>query len=1497
MHHIPSPLHLHLHLRHDIQRQRPQSAQPRHEPPRVIQIHKATTDNNNRNAISTTQPTVLPATMARAAVLPKSPAKRGSRTVPRAAMKTTAASAARAKASADVRKKTTAKAAPANYDSDDTDDELDVLTKQPEKPRVRAKPAAHTATKATSSSTGRGRKVAPVEETQAGTEDEPTAKTEPKKRVGRPKKTPAAAGATTTTAPKARGRPKGSTNKTTQTTTTSTTRRKNTRTVPEPEPSSDTSDPKRIVIATNSTTMRSNILRGPAKKKTVTFRDVMESGSEEDDELAVTAPTTKKAATQTTGKAGLGGTPVRKGATRGRKPAKTDVAQPLSPKKAKQMAKTLSAYASSDGEDDELAATKDDSPVRLVVHSPVKDAAENPSLASPVRKINFTPKKASNMVDENGEPKASTPKHGSTGLGSPVRKINFTPKRSQNTHGDDHLALPPGKNIDFTESMFMSSPARRPELSPFKFSHADTPNARFTQSISAPNFTPAQASPLKMSPRKGQLGASFLQSPAKNSTSTAAFPARTSLFLSPAKKGASPFKSSLFAPKSSVTEQAPQEEQISTTPTSLPKQSPIAPRSAESQRDRDIDMVEEVARDIFGIELQSYRPMSESPLLKESFNVEFDPEMEVEETDDANPEPVEMDDATQHCEAEPVLRGDLTSAPGIEIIEVGDATEDSATENVSTQNPLDTDVDDKLEALQKEIQNEPEDFGTICFNTMESLQAPFEAFEQPAVVEDELNLEDSASIQDDASEVDEQHEDILPFSVAEDADEDFAAPVLQPLTPQEAQNPNQEDLGMLHSERSLNFDTLERIQASIESDSDQETDYDNEIEDAVHSVQQSDEDYESEEMENDEPIVMPAEATLEIMFNAGLPDQWDGSEQRTHPFERMPSIPPTSSYPPPANHATPFSVQDSAMSQGKLYDINLEPRMDDVEESLLETTQTEMPTPRAPTAADTPSIAARRKSNFNVNQGFTPLAQQFGHWETNTPSQDRPGRPRRRGVFSLVGPLEKTTEPSTPEAGDVSYPDLSRTPLANTPYLFAELPLQERTDDGSMSPVSVATEKSPAATEYSEIMDSPSRSEIFEDRDHTVLEQEHEKIRARQVSSTPEPVELQEQGMRSDEEKENSETTIIPATPIRAIPEQRTVHTISKVPLKGEGEMSPLKIPRKRGHSLSGASPTRSSTRIRKPAFKPFVDSAPTLSPTRKSPRVDRSPSPKRRCSAPRRSMEAPESHSVVRSPSKSPRKSKPTSQALQGAVVHVDVHTTEGEDASGIFVELLQQMGARCVMSWSWNGRSSLSPVDGADPKDARVGITHVVYKDGGLRTLEKVKQASGLVKCVGVGWVLEEKTNGSTKPPYSVDSSIVPRGGAKRPSGRRCGADRGAIDGFRKITPPSPQKDVPSTPTQQSSSDQYNFPQTPGYNFANLDAIGMSPATPYFLSNRNQLVQQSCPPKQTNKGLFPVSVPSFSLEQESEEDARQQQRARMEAARRKSTFYRPAIGSPLKR
>jgi hypothetical protein len=374
------------------------------------------------------------------------------------------------------------------------------------------------------------------------------------------------------------------------------------------------------------------------------------------------------------------------------------------------------------------------------------------------------------------------------------------------------------------------------------------------------------------------------------------------------------------------------------------------------------------------------------------------------------------------------------------------------------------------------------------------------------------------------------------------------------------------------------------------------------------------------------------------------------------------------------------------------------------------------------------------------------LARSFDRWEQNTPSQARSLRPRRRGVFSLVGPLDRTAAETPPNSGAVSYPDLSKSPLVNTPSLFAELPLHSESDGRSMSPERNQTPRPPVVHDHRPILASPKKStDIFEDPDteSTELQDNHRSIANEHI-----PAVQVSQDQEADD-KENCSPANLPVTPMKSRPrpeELRTVHTVSKVPLKAEGDVSPLKLSRKRGLSLSATSPTRSSPRVRKPTIMTLNDSAPVLAPFRRTPRASGSPSPKRRSITSRRSsgrapmMTAPGAAVATASPSKKPRRSISSEQkTLHGAVVHVDVHTTEGEDASGIFVELLQQMGARCVKSWSWNPSSSLSPVDGAESKDSRVGITHVVYKDGGLRTLEKVKKAAGLVKCVGVGWVLE--------------------------------------------------------------------------------------------------------------------------------------------------------------
>lgn len=147
------------------------------------------------------------------------------------------------------------------------------------------------------------------------------------------------------------------------------------------------------------------------------------------------------------------------------------------------------------------------------------------------------------------------------------------------------------------------------------------------------------------------------------------------------------------------------------------------------------------------------------------------------------------------------------------------------------------------------------------------------------------------------------------------------------------------------------------------------------------------------------------------------------------------------------------------------------------------------------------------------------------------------------------------------------------------------------------------------------------------------------------------------------------------------------------------------------------------------------------------------------------------------------------------------------------------------------------------------------------------------------------------------NINGTLVPTPESPVPlaSHRRSGAGPGAVDGFRKITPPTHQQETPSTPLPKSFNDKYEFPATPGYNFANLDAIGMSPATPGFLGNRSKLVQQSCPPKQINRGLFTGSKPSNISYDGDDEESRRQRRFRMEAARRKSLVYKPAVASPL--
>ena len=77
----------------------------------------------------------------------------------------------------------------------------------------------------------------------------------------------------------------------------------------------------------------------------------------------------------------------------------------------------------------------------------------------------------------------------------------------------------------------------------------------------------------------------------------------------------------------------------------------------------------------------------------------------------------------------------------------------------------------------------------------------------------------------------------------------------------------------------------------------------------------------------------------------------------------------------------------------------------------------------------------------------------------------------------------------------------------------------------------------------------------------------------------------------------------------------------------------------------------------------------------------------------------------------------------LAGTVFFVDVRSADGADAGGLFVPLLEELGARVAENWTSNN----------------MDLTHVLYKDGDRMTLEKVVATNGGVKCVNIGWALE--------------------------------------------------------------------------------------------------------------------------------------------------------------
>lgn len=365
------------------------------------------------------------------------------------------------------------------------------------------------------------------------------------------------------------------------------------------------------------------------------------------------------------------------------------------------------------------------------------------------------------------------------------------------------------------------------------------------------------------------------------------------------------------------------------------------------------------------------------------------------------------------------------------------------------------------------------------------------------------------------------------------------------------------------------------------------------------------------------------------------------------------------------------------------------------------------------------SIMRPRTSGF----GFTPLASHFGEWQAGSPI-------RTNSLLAGETPTKCEASPANEffeaEMGARSG-DRGTSPVDKADPPVGTPEIQEPVCDD----ISITEEDLALAAEADEMSTmSPNQVEAMLDLDSD--------------DSTMSDA-SQEYGDENEVpgQNANGNAQVPPVTPKRFI--RREFHTVSKVPLKAADFSTPPPQPslKKRRHSISKISASRPTHTLSRSAT--VISYSPTKNKERNAifeeaveeeSMTERSAS----LSPPRTPGESevdwtnPETpvKTPVKTPAKTPAMTPRRHPALlRGAIVFVDVRTMEGEDANAIFVELLTQMGARCVKSWNWNSAE--------EDASAKIGITHVVFKDGGKRTMERVRESKGVVQCVGVGWVLE--------------------------------------------------------------------------------------------------------------------------------------------------------------
>lgn len=569
-----------------------------------------------------------------------------------------------------------------------------------------------------------------------------------------------------------------------------------------------------------------------------------------------------------------------------------------------------------------------------------------------------------------------------------------------------------------------------------------------------------------------------------------------------------------------------------------------------------------------------------------------------------------------------------------------------------------------------------------------------------------------------------------------------------------------------------------------------------------------------------------------------------------------------------------------------------------------------------PSSAVKAASRAIRSVSKGSRFGFTPLANQLSEWKTTSPQKPsnvaEPLSPDFKDEgFSMLKENDTAPAEFTPSKGLFDEEMRIRAEMENQAAMEAalEADIAAKFDTPEFDDVPITKEDMELAAEANEmsLMEQSELDDIKDGRayDDSISEASQEYGDENAVPIDPALL-APANGRR-----------LGPVTPLRPSA-SRSFHTVSKVPLKPADDSSPkLEIMKVRSASASKLQANRPTPLFRNAtviSYSPTKDSG--------SMEVDEENEPNYPPVTPTKT----DIWSSMGTPARTPRRDLNTS-LLRGAVVFVDVHTSDGADASTVFVDLLAQMGARCVKSWPWNPTSPANA--NGDGSTSKVGITHVVFKDGGKRTLEKVRETGGVVQCVGVGWVLdcERENEWLDEAPYYIDTSLVPRGGRNRrksmepkalanmngtlvtPMKNNSGQARecqtvpnnhiSRRDSTAWMRTPSDYDDEEDAPGEHDWDREISMltpvPKTPAPEAVARFALDVTPDTPStvdynsLVPDREQLLMRTCPPKQQQSAYADLGVGLLKREKDNAI------MMRLMAARRKSLQFAPKVASPL--